>query len=57
MNDALECHRKAEALATLAEMFPEHAERYRDKERHWRALATEAIKRHRRAGGRDEHVS
>jgi hypothetical protein len=42
MSDAQECHRKAEALATLAEMFPENAERYRAKEDHWRRLEAEA---------------
>ena len=42
MSDAHECHRKAEALATLAEMFPENAERYRAKEDHWRRLEAEA---------------
>jgi hypothetical protein len=42
MNDPQECHRKAEALATLAEMFPEDAERYRTKEEHWRRLEIEA---------------
>lgn len=42
MNDPQECHRKAEALATLAEMFPEDAERYRAKEQHWRRLEMEA---------------
>jgi hypothetical protein len=42
MNDPHECHRKAEALATLAEMFPEDAERYRAKEEYWRQLEVEA---------------
>jgi len=42
MNDPKECHKKAEALATLALMFPESAERYRAKEQHWRDLAARA---------------
>ena len=43
MNDAHECHKKAEALATLALMFPENAERYHAKEQHWRDLEAEAL--------------
>ena len=42
MHDPHECHNKAEALATLAMMFPENADRYRAKEQHWRALETQA---------------
>jgi hypothetical protein len=42
MNDPHECHKKAEALATLALMFPESAERYRAKEQYWRDLEAEA---------------
>lgn len=42
MHDAHDCHRKAEALATLAVMFPESAHRYRAKEQHWRDLEAEA---------------
>jgi hypothetical protein len=42
MNDPHVCHRKAEALAILAEMFPEDAERYRAKEEHWRRLEMKA---------------
>jgi hypothetical protein len=42
MHDPQDCHRKAEALATLAEMFPEDAERYRAKEEHWRRLEMES---------------
>ena len=42
MNQADECHRKAEALATLAEMFPELRERYRAREQHWRRLEAQA---------------
>jgi hypothetical protein len=38
MNDPDACHMKAEALATLALMFPESADRYRAKERYWRDL-------------------
>jgi hypothetical protein len=40
--DAQACHKKAEALAILAVMFPENAERYRAKEQYWRNLAAEA---------------
>jgi hypothetical protein len=42
MIDPRDCYRKAEALATLAEMFPENAERYRAKENHWRRLEAAA---------------
>jgi hypothetical protein len=42
MNDPDECHRKAEALATLALMFPEYADRYRAKERYWRDQQAQA---------------
>jgi len=42
MHDLQECHKKAEALATLALMFPENADRYRAKEQHWRRLEAEA---------------
>jgi hypothetical protein len=42
MNYPHECRRKAEALATLALMFPESADRYRAKEQHWRDLAAAA---------------
>jgi hypothetical protein len=38
MNDPDDCHKKAEALATLALMFPESADRYRAKEQYWRDL-------------------
>lgn len=55
MHDAHECHRRAEALATLAEMFPEYAARYRDRERHWRDQETEAIEQNRLAGDRGDH--
>jgi hypothetical protein len=48
MHDADECHKKAEALATLALMFPESAERYRAKERRWRDLEAEAQRKARR---------
>jgi hypothetical protein len=47
MHDAHECHRKAEALATLALMFPESAERYRAKEQHWRDLEAQAQRKAR----------
>ena len=43
MHDPHECHRKAEALATLAVMFPENADRYRANEQHWRRLEAEAL--------------
>jgi hypothetical protein len=42
MLDPQECHKKAEAVATLALMFPENADRYRAKEQHWRRLEAEA---------------
>jgi hypothetical protein len=42
MHDPHECHKKAEALVTLAMMFPESADRYRAKEQHWRALEAKA---------------
>jgi len=38
-----ECHRKAEALATLAVMFPEKADAYREAERRWRDLEHRAV--------------
>lgn len=50
MHDPHECHRRAEALATLAEMFPEDAVRYRARERHWRNLEMQAAERKRRQG-------
>jgi hypothetical protein len=43
MYDAHDCHDRAEALATLALMYPEDAERYREKERRWRDLETRAL--------------
>ena len=42
MNDAQDFHKKAEALATLAEMFPERAEQYRAREAYWRGLEAKA---------------
>jgi hypothetical protein len=42
MHDPRECHKRAEALATLAMMFPENADRYRVKEQYWRGLEAEA---------------
>jgi hypothetical protein len=50
MHDAHDCHRKAEALATLAVMFPESAHRYRAKEQHWRDLEAEARRGVAKAG-------
>jgi hypothetical protein len=44
MNDPDQCHKKAEALATLALMFPESADRYRAKEQHWRDREAEALR-------------
>ncbi len=38
MHCAQECRDKAEALATLALMFPEKGEAYRDAERRWRVM-------------------
>jgi hypothetical protein len=38
MHSARECRDKAEALATLALMFPEKGDAYRDAERRWRDL-------------------
>jgi hypothetical protein len=45
-----DCHKKAEALATLAMMFPERADAYREAERRWRDLEAKAADRERRSG-------
>jgi hypothetical protein len=38
MHSARECREQADALETLALMFPEKADAYRDAERRWREL-------------------
>jgi hypothetical protein len=43
MHSAQECRDKADALATLALMFPEKAAAYRDAERRWRELEAKTI--------------
>ncbi|THD63136.1 hypothetical protein [Phenylobacterium sp.] len=43
MHSARECREQADALATLALMFPEKAHAYQDAERRWRDLEARAI--------------
>ena len=43
MHSAQECRDKAEALATLALMFPEKGDAYRDAEQRWRELEAKTI--------------
>lgn len=45
-----ECRRKAEALDTLAMMFPERADAYRKAERKWRDLEAKAADLQQRRG-------
>jgi hypothetical protein len=42
MRSAVECRRKAEAMADLARMFPDRADTYREVELLWRELETQA---------------
>jgi hypothetical protein len=48
MHTAQDCHRKAEALATLAMMFPEKADAYREAERRWRELEEQVVRAKRK---------
>jgi hypothetical protein len=52
MHSARECRDKADALATLALMFPEKAEAYRDAEQRWRELEAKTIDKEMRASPR-----
>jgi hypothetical protein len=49
MHSARECREQAEALATLALMFPEKAQAYQDAERRWRDLEARTIDQELRA--------
>ncbi|HEX3364685.1 hypothetical protein [Phenylobacterium sp.] len=52
MHSARECRDQADALATLALMFPEKADAYRDAERRWRELEVRTIDEEMRAAPR-----
>jgi hypothetical protein len=52
MHSARECREQADALATLALMFPEKADAYQEAERRWRDLEARTIEVELRAAPR-----
>ena len=57
MHSARECRDKADALATLALMFPEKSDAYRDAEQRWRELEAKTIDEEMRASPRQHSAT